>query len=175
MRRLLVLALLLAAVGLTAAQPPYTIPNDACKQIVEAFAQRDFALLMPVLFNLDDDAAFDSLFRASKSVDETAITEYSVSRSDLAEDYERNLMSLQRQFNAALVHADSLGLDLANSQYDGFIVHGKDMWMGYNIFFDFEIGVTCEGQIYWLNPGILRETPHGWKLAAGQGCRFCWR
>jgi len=172
MRTRAILLLLFAIAALTALQAPYANANDACEQIVEAFAARDFALLIPVLFDLDDDAVFDSLFRAGEGMTEDDITEYTVCRSDLEEDYERNLMSLQRQFKVALAAGDSLGVDWARVQYDGYMVYDEDKWLGYANFYDFEILLKQDGATYWLNPGALRQTPRGWKLAAGIGCRF---
>lgn len=165
--------LLLTVLCLSLAADPLS-PDDVCRRTVEAFRQRDFAVLLPVLFSLEDDAAFDSLFRQQAQLTEEEMTQYNVSRLDVQEDYRQNLMSMQQQFRKALDAADSLGIDWRKARYHSYNISSEGEWLGYRLIDSFTISIKQGKQEYHLCPGMLRETPNGWRLAAGQGCQFIW-
>jgi len=140
--------------------------------VAEAFRQKNFDLLSPVLFDLKADAAFASLIRSTRGVSEDAITEYEVSRTDLKEDFRRNVAATRGQFQRIIARGQNLGIDWGKTSYGGYKVLEQDGWLGYELYYDFYIQIKYKRHVYQLRPGILRRTPNGWRLASATGCEM---
>jgi hypothetical protein len=131
----------------------YRTAEEACRQVAEEFRQKNFDLLSPVLFDLKRHAAFDSLFRSTRGVSEDAITEYEVSRTDLKEDFRRNVAATRGQFQRSSPGPEP-GHRLGQNLYGGYKVLEQDGWLGYELYYDFYIQIKYKRHVYQLRPGI---------------------